>query len=202
MTSTTQPKKGRGKRMANQYPDKDTCYVITRVGEEGQILEPREYISRWRNAIGAKVRDQLNPAIRFWTSKQGVPLQDKNKIWEKWLMVNFRLPEGKHELVRKHTYKIMGHAFQRWRSDLNRRFIQRGLTPFHECRQNLVDSLPRVMPKVVDCQQTGVQATNEMVIQNNTRVYLGSCRRVGVIPYVLLCFVIVVSNNVLQARLL
>jgi hypothetical protein len=58
------------------------------------------------------------------------------------------------------------------------------------------------MPKVVYCQQTGVQATNEMVIQNNTRVYLGSCRRVGVIPYILLCFVIAISNNVLQARLL
>jgi hypothetical protein len=59
------------------------------------------------------------------------------------------------------------------------------------CRQNLVGSLPRGMPKVVDCRQTGVQATNEMVMQN----------RVGVIPYVLLCFVIAVSNNVLQARL-
>jgi hypothetical protein len=52
------------------------------------------------------------------------------------------------------------------------------------------------MPKVV-----GVQATNEMVMQNNTRVYPGSGRRVGVIPYVLLCFVIAISNNVLQARL-
>jgi hypothetical protein len=68
-------------------------------------------------------------------------------------------------------------------------------------RQNLVGSLPRGMPKVVDCRQTGVQATNEMVIQNNTWVYPGSGHRVGVIPYILLCFVIVVSNNVLQARL-
>jgi hypothetical protein len=58
------------------------------------------------------------------------------------------------------------------------------------------------MPKVVDCRQTGVQATNKMVMQNNTWIYLGSGRRVGVIPYVLLCFVIVVSNNVLQASLL
>jgi hypothetical protein len=57
------------------------------------------------------------------------------------------------------------------------------------------------MPKVVDCRQTGVQATNKMVMQNNTRVYLGLGRRVGVIPYVLLCFVIAVLNNVLQARL-
>jgi hypothetical protein len=31
-------------------------------------------------------------------------------------------------------------------------------------RQNLVDSLRRGMPKVVDCRQTGVQATNEMVM--------------------------------------
>jgi hypothetical protein len=42
---------------------------------------------------------------------------------------------------------------------------------------------------------------NKMVMQNNMRVYLGLGRRVGVIPYVLLCFVIAVSNNVLQARL-
>jgi hypothetical protein len=57
------------------------------------------------------------------------------------------------------------------------------------------------MPKIVDYRQIGVQATNEMVMQNNTRVYPGLGRRVGVIPYVLLCFVIVVSNNVLQASL-
>jgi hypothetical protein len=57
------------------------------------------------------------------------------------------------------------------------------------------------MPKVVDCRQTGVQATNEMVMQDNMRVYPGSGHRVGAIPYVLLCFVIVVSNNVLQASL-
>jgi hypothetical protein len=69
------------------------------------------------------------------------------------------------------------------------------------CRQNLVGSLPRGMPKVVDCRETGVQTTNEMVMQNNTRVYPGLGRRVSVIPYVLLCFVIVVSNNVLQDRL-
>jgi hypothetical protein len=42
---------------------------------------------------------------------------------------------------------------------------------------------------------------NEMVMQNNMRVYPGLGRRVGVIPYVLLYFVIVVYNNVLQARL-
>jgi hypothetical protein len=74
--------------------------------------------------------------------------------------------------------------------------VSRSQDPTH-CRQNLVGSLQRGMPKVVDCRQTCVQATNEMVMQNNTRVYPGSGRRVGVIPYILLCFVIAILNNVL-----
>jgi hypothetical protein len=57
------------------------------------------------------------------------------------------------------------------------------------------------MPKVVDCRQTGVQAMNEMVMQDNTWVYPGLGRHVGVIPYILLYFVIAISNNVLQASL-
>jgi hypothetical protein len=39
----------------------------------------------------------------------------------------------------------------------------------------MVSSLPRRMPKVVNCRQTGAQATNLMVTQDNTRgFYLGS----------------------------
>jgi hypothetical protein len=86
--------------MVNQYAKKDTCYVIMEVGKDGEILEPPEYISRWRNVIGALVRDQLNPTIYFWTGKQGVPKDEKKRLWNKWLMVNFRLSEGKHELVK------------------------------------------------------------------------------------------------------
>ena len=40
------------------------------------------------------------------------------------------------------------------------------------CRRNMVGSLPRGMPKVVDYRQTGAQATNEMVTQD-TRFYPG-----------------------------
>jgi hypothetical protein len=40
--------------------------VITEVGPQGQILEPKKYIAKFRNAIGAKVRDMLNPTIPNW----------------------------------------------------------------------------------------------------------------------------------------
>jgi hypothetical protein len=63
--SATVPKRNRGIRKTNQYPKKGVTFVISRVGEEGQILEPPEYISKFRNAIGEVARDQLNLAIRF-----------------------------------------------------------------------------------------------------------------------------------------
>jgi hypothetical protein len=100
MALTTEPKRKRGKRMTNQYPKKEVCYVIMEVGPEGQILAPPEYISRFCNAIGALVRDQLNPAIPIWSGKNGVPETKKQELWDKWLMDTFRLPAGKHELVK------------------------------------------------------------------------------------------------------
>jgi hypothetical protein len=65
MDSAIELKRMRGIRKLNQYPKKGVTFMITRVGEEGQILEPPEYISKLRNAIRALVRDQLNPAIHF-----------------------------------------------------------------------------------------------------------------------------------------
>jgi hypothetical protein len=38
-------------------------YVITEVGPTGQILEPKVFRAKFRNAIGVLVRDKLNPTI-------------------------------------------------------------------------------------------------------------------------------------------
>ena len=40
--------------------------------------------------------------------------------------------EGKHKLVKLYAFKIMGELFRRWKLDLNKKYIQKGLTPFHE----------------------------------------------------------------------
>ena len=91
-------------------------------------LEPKELRGRFRNAIGALVRDKLNPAIPNWKE---VPKNKKNELWDRQLKLNFRFPEGKQELV-KNAFKIMGKSFRRWRSKLNKKYIQKGLTPFNE----------------------------------------------------------------------
>ena len=49
-------------------------------------------------------------------------------------------------------------------------------------RRNMVGSLPRGMPKVVDYRQTGAQATNKMVTQDGHEVLSRFSRREGVIP--------------------
>ena len=51
-----------------------------------------------------------------------------------------------------------------------------------DSRRNMVSSLPRGMPKVVDYRQTGAQATNEMVTQDRHKVLSRFGRREGVIP--------------------
>jgi hypothetical protein len=64
MDSATEPKRMRGIRKPNQYPKKGVTFMITRVGEEGQILEPLEYISKFRNAIGVSKRS-IEPSNLF-----------------------------------------------------------------------------------------------------------------------------------------
>ena len=71
--------------------------MITEVRPVGEILEPKEFRGRFRNAIEALVRDKLNLAIPTW---KDVPAKKKGELWDKKLKLNFRFLEGKHELVK------------------------------------------------------------------------------------------------------
>ena len=68
------------------------------VGPAGEILELKEFRGRFRNAIGALVRDKLNPAI---PNRKEVPEKKNDELRDKQLKLNFRFSEGKHELVKK-----------------------------------------------------------------------------------------------------
>ena len=70
----------------------------------------------------------MNPAIPNWKE---VPENKKNELWDRQLKLNFRFSEGKHELV-KNAFRMMGESFRRWRSELNKKYIHNGLTPFNE----------------------------------------------------------------------
>ena len=71
----------------------------------------------------------MNLAISNWKK---VLEETERYLWGKFLMVNFWFLEGSHKLVKCQALKIIGESFQRWKSDLNKNYIQKGLTPFNE----------------------------------------------------------------------
>jgi hypothetical protein len=70
-------------------------------------------------------------------------------------------------------------------------------TPYlaRHCRWNMVGSLPRGMPKVVDYRQTDAQAPNKMVTQDRHKVLSRFGRQEGVIPKSCVWFVLWYVNE-------
>ena len=106
--------------------------MITEVGPAGEILEPKELRGRFRNAIGALVRDKLNPAIPNWKE---VPENIKNALWDRQLKVNFRFPEGKHELVKK-CYQDDGRVIPTLEVGAQHEVYPKGVNSLQRVRQN------------------------------------------------------------------
>ena len=71
----------------------------------------------------------MNQAVPTW---KDISEEIKRILLEKKLLVNFRFPEGSLAQVKHAALKQMDESFRCWKSDLNKRFIQKGLTPFHE----------------------------------------------------------------------
>jgi hypothetical protein len=70
----------------------------------------------------------LNLAIPNWKDYLE---EKKTELWDEHLVKNFMFPEGTYELVKHRAFQMMGQSFRRWRTELNTKFIQKGLTPFH-----------------------------------------------------------------------
>ena len=145
--------------------------MITEVGPAGEILEPKEFIGRFHNVIGALVRDQLNPTI---SSLKDVPAKKKGELWDKKLKLSFRFLEDKHELVKLHAFKIMGESFQRWRSDLNKKYIQKELTPCHEFGNITPSQWEELVAQKTTPEALALSARNiELVKRNQHHHHLG-----------------------------
>ena len=91
-TSGTQLKRKRGQRSRNQYP-KGT-WVVTALSPAGEPMEPPEVRAKFRNAVGALVRDQMDPTIVHWKL---VPVGTKDFLWKE-LKATFIFPRGTEAL--------------------------------------------------------------------------------------------------------
>jgi hypothetical protein len=83
------------------------------------------------------------------------------------LKVNFRFLEGKHELVKHHAFKIMGQCFRCRRLDLNMKYIQKGLTPFHEFGNITPSQWEELMAEKTSPEALALSARNSQQAKNN-----------------------------------
>jgi hypothetical protein len=98
--------------------------VIERLGDKGEPIEPKGIASRFRNIVGAIVRDQLASWIRT-TNWKTVPKATKDVLLAK-VKEKFVYPEGIENAGRTFAEGLCGRALRNWRSTLNTEFVQKG----------------------------------------------------------------------------
>nr|TKV93837.1 hypothetical protein SEVIR_9G255400v2 [Setaria viridis] len=129
-TSGSQSKKRWGEQGRNQYPEGK--WRVDVVSPAGEPIEPPMVHSKFWNAIGAILRTKeiLDPSISDWLL---VPEGRKEAMW-KLLKQIFILPRSEElrKCVKHYTRKQLDESFRQWRSELNDKYVKKGLTPFNE----------------------------------------------------------------------
>ena len=125
-TSDSQNKRKQGQRGRNQYPKGQ--YTVNAISAAGEPIEPLEIVAKFHNAIRAIIRTKVfvDPTIPKWTL---VPEGRKETMWQ-LLSRTFILPRGTRDKVKHYTRKMLSETFRRWKSELNIRYVKKGLTPF------------------------------------------------------------------------
>ena len=91
-------------------------------------MEPLDVSAKFRNAISSIIRTKmvLDPTIPDWPI---VPDGRNEAMWP-LLSRTFILPRGTQDKVKHYAKKMLGESFRRWKSELNTKYVQKGLTPF------------------------------------------------------------------------
>jgi hypothetical protein len=98
--------------------------VIERISDKGEPIEPKGIVARFRNIVGAIVRDQLGSWITISNWKT-VPKATKDVLWAK-VKEKFVYLEGTENAGRTFAEGLCGRALRNWRSTLNTEFVQKG----------------------------------------------------------------------------
>jgi hypothetical protein len=98
--------------------------VIELLGDKGKPVERKGITARFRNLVGAIVRNHL----AFWittTNWKTVPKSTKDVLWAK-AKEKFVYPEGTENAGRTFVEGLCGRALRNWRSTLNTEFVHKG----------------------------------------------------------------------------
>ena len=98
--------------------------MIEQLGDKGEPVRPEGISARFRNIVGAIVRDQL-PSWITTSNWKNVPKATKDVLWAK-VKEKFVFPEGTENAGRTFAEGLCGRALRNWRSVLNTEYVQKG----------------------------------------------------------------------------
>jgi hypothetical protein len=118
-------KRKRGQRGCNTMPS-GVVYVTQLDSNRlpSQTLEARKMFNR---ASGFQVKDNVPITIPDWRL---VPATIKEKIWSN-MKEKIKFPASVEEVVKSAMFINMGKLFRKWKSEMNRNYVKKGLVPKH-----------------------------------------------------------------------
>jgi hypothetical protein len=103
---------------------------VTQLDSNGLPCQPLEARKAFKHASGFQVRDNVPITIPDWRL---VPATIKEKIWSN-VKEKFKFPAGVEEVVKSVTFINMGKLFRKWKSEMNRNYMKKGLVPKHRVK--------------------------------------------------------------------
>jgi hypothetical protein len=85
--------------------------------------EPPEARKAFKRASGFQVRDNVPITITDWRQ---VPTTIKEKIWSN-MKEKIKVPASADDVVKSMMLMTMGRLFSKWKSELNRNYMKKGL---------------------------------------------------------------------------
>jgi hypothetical protein len=104
----------------------DVVYV-TKLDSNGLPYEPPEARKAFKRASRFQVRDNIPIIITDW---QQVPAAIKDKIWSN-MKEKIKFPTSVEDVVKNVIFINMGRLFHKWKSELNMKYMKKGLMPKH-----------------------------------------------------------------------
>jgi hypothetical protein len=100
---------------------------VTKLDSNGLASEPPEARKAFKHAFGFQVRDNVPITITY--SRQ-VSAAIKDKIWSN-MKEKIKFPSGAEDVVKNVMFINMGRLFHKWKSELNTKYVKKGLVPKH-----------------------------------------------------------------------
>jgi hypothetical protein len=100
---------------------------VTKLDSNGLPSEPPEARKAFQHAFRFHVRDNVPIIITDWRQ---VPAAIKDKIWSN-MKEKIKFPAGAADVVKNVVFINMGRLFRKWKSELNTKYVKKGLMPKH-----------------------------------------------------------------------